>query len=127
MSKKYQITKVFSFEASHKLVLDYKSPCQKIHGHSYKVEVTLESSSLDGNGMVMDFSELKVINDWVDENWDHSLIMSKHDPDLQKYKTDENVKLYQEFHALLVELGKQHCKKEAQCDHCPLQRWLPSQ
>ena len=40
----YSVTKTFEFEASHKLVLDYESPCVKIHGHSYKVVVELISN-----------------------------------------------------------------------------------
>jgi endonuclease-3 related protein len=30
------------------------------------------------------------------------------------------VQHYNEFHALVVELGKRHCRREAQCDGCPL-------
>ena len=45
--------------------------------------------------------------------------------DLQKIFMDhlpKNYKVYNEFHALLVELGKNVCKKEPSCDRCPLAR-----
>jgi len=36
----------------------------------------------------------------------------------------ENAQLYNEYHALIVRLGKEHCKTRPQCDGCPLQRFL---
>ena len=33
------------------------------------------------------------------------------------------VPLYQEFHALLVRLGKDFCRPRPSCDECPLQKW----
>ena len=32
----------------------------------------------------------------------------------------EDVQMYNEYHALLVELGKKHCKTKADCSECPL-------
>ena len=51
------ITKKFEFEAAHYLP-DYNGLCKRLHGHSYKLEVTV-AGDLGDNGMVMDFSELK--------------------------------------------------------------------
>lgn len=31
-----------------------------------------------------------------------------------------DVKLFNEYHALIVKLGKDYCKKTPVCDHCPL-------
>jgi len=73
----YTITKRFEFEASHKLKLTYESPCSNIHGHSYKVEITVCSNKLNEDGMVMDFSELNQLKDWVMENWDHATIIQE--------------------------------------------------
>ena len=33
------------------------------------------------------------------------------------------VPLYQEFHALLVRLGKEFCRPQPRCDGCPLEKW----
>jgi len=34
--------------------------------------------------------------------------------------------LFNEYHALIVKLGKEHCKKNARCEGCPLEKWLPA-
>lgn len=38
---------------------NYKGKCEALHGHNWKVELMLESDTLDSQGMVMDFKELK--------------------------------------------------------------------
>jgi len=36
-----------------------------------------------------------------------------------------NQKLFNEYHALLVRLGKDYCRARPRCENCPLRRWLP--
>jgi len=81
----YTITKCFEFEASHKLVLTYDSPCTNLHGHSYKVRITVKGDNLDENGMITDFSNLKPVKDWVMDNWDHATIVPENrvDPNME--------------------------------------------
>ena len=61
------ITKIFKFEASHSLPL-HAGKCKNLHGHSYRLEVTIGSNQLNEKGMVMDFGilteivNLKIIN-----------------------------------------------------------------
>lgn len=61
---KTSITKIFEFEAAHHLPL-YDGKCRDIHGHTYKLEVTVSSQALTKSGpktgMVMDFGSLKEI------------------------------------------------------------------
>lgn len=38
----------------------------------------------------------------------------------------EDATLFNEYHALLVEVGKQHCRKQPRCEGCPLADMLPS-
>lgn len=71
----YTITKRFEFEASHQLKLTYPSPCTNMHGHSYKVEITVKGETLDENGMITDFSTIKPVKEWVMKNWDHATII----------------------------------------------------
>lgn len=60
MNSKVYVTKRFTFEACHNLP-DYDGDCSRLHGHSYKLEVTL-SGRIDRNtGMVLDFKKLKSI------------------------------------------------------------------
>lgn len=68
----YQIQKTFSFSASHVLMgLPDGHPCGRTHGHNYVVEVILESGDLDPVGFVVDYGELRVIKQYIDDVLDH--------------------------------------------------------
>ncbi|WP_038290043.1 6-carboxytetrahydropterin synthase QueD [Acetivibrio straminisolvens] len=70
---KVAITKVFTFDSAHHLV-DYNGKCRNIHGHTYKLEVTLKGTP-DKNGLVMDFHDLEdIIEDEVLEKVDHKYL-----------------------------------------------------
>ena len=63
MAQKIRITKEFHFETGHALY-GYDGLCKNVHGHSYKLAVTVVGSpivdpSQTKNGMVLDFSDLK--------------------------------------------------------------------
>lgn len=68
------VTKRFTFEASHCLP-DYDGKCSKLHGHSYKLEVTVAGEiQKEGSerGMVMDFKRLKqIVKETVIDKYDH--------------------------------------------------------
>ena len=55
----YRVTKRLEISSAHKLNLPYSSHCGVLHGHNWIVEVTCESETLDENGMVLDFTEIK--------------------------------------------------------------------
>ena len=55
----WTLRKTFEISASHCLDLPYKSKCQNIHGHNWKIIVEIKSSKLNDNQMVIDFSEIK--------------------------------------------------------------------
>jgi len=55
----YYIKKRLEISASHKLKLDYESKCQNIHGHNWIIIVYCKSETLNQNGMIIDFSEIK--------------------------------------------------------------------
>ena len=70
-----EITKHFDFEAAHALV-GCSSKCKNIHGHSYKLEVTVRGSVKKDSGMVIDFSEVKkVVKPLVVDVLDHKLLL----------------------------------------------------
>lgn len=76
-----RITREFSFEMAH-VLKDYDGPCRNVHGHSYRLFVTLSGTPLKNeksprNGMVIDFSELKtlVIKEII-SRFDHSVVVS---------------------------------------------------
>lgn len=68
------------FCAAHRLV-GHKGKCARIHGHNYLVEVVIRSEQLNGLGMVIDFGDVKrVVGSWLDEHWDHRLLLNEQDP-----------------------------------------------
>jgi 6-pyruvoyltetrahydropterin/6-carboxytetrahydropterin synthase len=76
----FSISKSFSFCYGHRLLGD-KGKCRNLHGHTARVVIHLESEGLDENGMVCHFDNLKgTIGKWIEENLDHSMLLSKDDP-----------------------------------------------
>ena len=79
-----RLTKLFTFEAAHALD-GYDGKCRHIHGHSYRLSVTVKGSPLaDANdpkcGMTLDFGELKrIVNEQIVERLDHSLVVHRSD------------------------------------------------
>jgi 6-pyruvoyltetrahydropterin/6-carboxytetrahydropterin synthase len=80
-----RVTKEFSFEMAHALSR-YDGKCENVHGHTYYLSITVsgvpvESQSSVKCGMVMDFSDLKML---VQENildpFDHALVLNNGDP-----------------------------------------------
>lgn len=75
-----RLTKEFSFEAAHALG-GYDGPCREIHGHSYRLFVTIKGTpSTDPTnpkqGMVMDFGVLKkIVNEEIISRFDHALVL----------------------------------------------------
>lgn len=75
-----RLTKEFSFEAAHALD-GYDGPCREIHGHSYRLFVTVrgvpaEDAGDPKYGMVMDFGMLKrIVNEEIISRFDHALML----------------------------------------------------
>ncbi|MBI5343691.1 MAG: 6-carboxytetrahydropterin synthase QueD [Deltaproteobacteria bacterium] len=59
----YSLTVRSSFAAAH-LLREYEGNCERLHGHNWRVEATVESEELDPRGMALDFREMKsALND----------------------------------------------------------------
>lgn len=84
------ITKIFNYEAAHALK-GYDGLCANIHGHSYRLEVTVGKKGITAepgsrlqkddcnpkNGMLMDFSDLKqLVNRAIIDDFDHALVLN---------------------------------------------------
>ena len=54
----YSLTVRSSFSAAH-LLRGYEGNCERLHGHNWLVEATVESEAVDSRGMALDFRELK--------------------------------------------------------------------
>ena len=69
-----KLSKIFYLDCAHFLP-KYKGKCEKMHGHTYKVVVTVEGEVDEETGLVMDFVEMKKIFDEnVDSKLDHTLL-----------------------------------------------------
>lgn len=76
----FTIRKTFKFECAHRLVSSWSKKCQQIHGHSYKLELFLQSDELNEDGMVIDFGQIKQLFQEELEFFDHQLVLSEEDP-----------------------------------------------
>lgn len=76
----FTIRKTFKFECAHRLVSSWSKKCQQIHGHSYKLELFLQSDKLNEDGMVIDFGQIKQLFQEELEIFDHQLVLSEEDP-----------------------------------------------
>lgn len=86
--KNIRITKQFSFETGHALY-GYDGKCRNVHGHSYKLSVTVIGNPIsDRNhvkfGMVIDFSDLKkIVKEEIVDVFDHATVFNKNTPHVE--------------------------------------------
>ena len=80
-----RITKEFKFEMAHALH-EYDGLCKNIHGHSYRLWVTVKGKVKNDqghtkDGMVMDFGVLKeIVKPEIVDKYDHSLVLNANSP-----------------------------------------------
>lgn len=88
---KIRITKQFSFETGHALY-GYDGKCKNVHGHSYKLFVTVIGSPIEDKsnvkyGMVIDFTDLKkIVKEEVVDVFDHATVFNKNTPHIELAK-----------------------------------------
>ncbi len=73
-----KIAKEFTWEMGHRLP-EHFGKCKNIHGHSYKMLVEFEGT-VDDNGMIMDYYDVKKVIEPLVEAMDHSFMVYKDDP-----------------------------------------------
>lgn len=80
-----RITKIFTFETAH-ILYGYDGKCKNVHGHSYKLFVTLKGEPINDlnhhkNGMVLDFGDLKtIVKEEIVNVWDHAIMLNALSP-----------------------------------------------
>lgn len=85
---KIRITKQFSFETGHALY-GYDGKCRNVHGHSYKLSVTVIGTPIADNshvkfGMVIDFGDLKkIVKEEIVDVFDHATVFNKNTPHVE--------------------------------------------
>ena len=86
-----RITKQFSFETGHALY-GYDGKCKNVHGHSYKLSVTVIGSPITDLsnvklGMVIDFTDLKkIVKEEVVDQFDHATVFNQTTPHIELAK-----------------------------------------
>lgn len=86
-----RITKQFSFETGHALY-GYDGKCRNVHGHSYKLSVTVIGKPIDDqnnvkHGMVIDFGDLKrIVKTEIVDVFDHATVFNKNTPHVELAK-----------------------------------------
>lgn len=88
----YKLKVEGNFSSAHNL-RGYKGKCEDLHGHNWRVKITVESSELDKIGMLLDFKFLKKKLNAVLEDLDHKYLNK-----LAQFKkinpTSENIAKY---------------------------------
>src|ERR1700693_1412040 len=69
----FQVSVEETFSAGHAL-RGYRGKCENVHGHNYRVQVTLAGPQLDGIGLRVDFTQLKEVMRGVIKRLDHQFI-----------------------------------------------------
>ncbi|MBD3330316.1 6-carboxytetrahydropterin synthase QueD [Candidatus Peregrinibacteria bacterium] len=81
-------TRKFEFASSHFLE-NYKGKCEHMHGHNYKLHITVKGE-IANDGLVMDFADIKkIVKNKVIEKLDH-----KHLNDILKNPTAEHISIW---------------------------------
>ncbi|MFB0997508.1 MAG: 6-carboxytetrahydropterin synthase [Flavobacteriales bacterium] len=110
--KNIRVSKEYAFETAHALDM-HDSKCRNIHGHSYKLTVTVigdvnSDNSKSNVGMVIDFTDLKnIVNEQVVDKLDHALIL-KSDSRFRGIEAKNDKTIYVDYHPtcenLLIEI-----------------------
>ncbi|MCC4230498.1 6-pyruvoyl trahydropterin synthase family protein [Zunongwangia profunda] len=101
---KIRITKQFSFETGHALY-GYDGKCRNVHGHSYKLSVTVIGEPITDSenvkyGMVIDFGDLKkIVKSEIVDQFDHATVFNQNTPHIELAKELKN----RGHHVILVD------------------------
>ncbi len=100
-----RVTREFTFEMAH-VLWNYDGPCKNVHGHSYRLFVTLSGLTLNDpenpkNGMVIDFTDLKrIVKKEIIDVFDHSITVSR---DFER----EKIRMFSEMFGKVVAVDYQ--------------------
>ena len=83
--KYYSLKKFGPITTGHRQWRD-SGHCKYVHGYARYVEITFACNSLDDKQWVMNFGGLKDIKIWLNEQWDHRLLIASDDPLMSDFK-----------------------------------------
>jgi len=88
----FEVSVEHSFAAGH-FLRNYKGKCENLHGHNYKIQVTVRGEKLDHAGMLTDFVELKRLLRAISEPLDH-VLLNDIEPFIEWNPSAEYIALY---------------------------------
>ncbi|MBI1898531.1 MAG: 6-carboxytetrahydropterin synthase QueD [Acidobacteria bacterium] len=88
----YEVTVEQTFAAAHAL-RNYKGKCENVHGHNWKVEVTVVGERLDNIGLLVDFADVKRFMHEVFQTVDHQFL-NEVPPFTERNPSAENIARY---------------------------------
>ena len=68
------VTKIVKFDAAHVLT-NHQGLCKNLHGHTYRVDISVTQAEDDASDMVIDFKDLKKIaTEIICDRFDHAFV-----------------------------------------------------
>ena len=103
----YKVTKTYGHDRGYSCAFrqwSAESNCKYLHGYSLSFKITLQSPTLDINNWVYDFGNFSFLENWLTQNFDHTLLVAKNDPE------KEMLMLLNNKVARVIELEKISCE-----------------
>ena len=88
----FEVSVEETFAAGHAL-RGYRGKCENVHGHNYRVQVTIQGAALDSVGLLVDFGDVKKLIRGVVARLDHRFINDL-DPFTEVNPSAENIAKY---------------------------------
>ena len=88
----YEVMIKTEFASAHNL-RNYKGACEALHGHNWKVDITVETDQLDEIGLALDFNLLKEKTNRIIGELDH-IYINEHPAFKEKNPSSENIAKY---------------------------------
>lgn len=83
----FELNKDLHFSAAHFIPAEAAGKCQKMHGHTYHLNITIVGNKLDDSGFLIDFKQLKEL---IHKKYDHS-VLNDHLEFAQKFPSTERL------------------------------------
>ena len=96
MKLKFESGKTYSHSTGHSCAFRQwraDSHCNLIHGYALQFELTFGSEKLDERNWVVDFGGLKPLKAWLEDNFDHKVILDEDDPMMEHFEKIASVGL----------------------------------
>lgn len=95
------------------------SHCNKVHGYALSVHIEFEADELDHRNWVIDFGGMKAVKQWLEDMFDHKLVVASDDPNLDEFYSMEEFGM-----ADIREMDNVGCEAFAEAVAVFVDRWL---